>query len=855
MRERIEATITFLGGAGEIGASCALLEVADTTLLIDCGIRFKAGHALPDLGLLGEKRPDAIVLTHAHTDHSGGLPVVADAFAGTPVLATPPSCDLAMILIRDALKLMGTVDQEGDVPLYSRRQVESLVQALVPTPVEQTVAIKDVRLTFIPAGHILGAAMAHLETPAGNILFSGDYSVSPQLTVPALTRPWFPVDLVISEATYGNRLHEDRSAAERRLIGQVGEVLANEGRVLIPAFAIGRAQEVLLILKRALRRQELPAVPVFVDGMVRSVCNVYSRYERYASRLLTHAIRRDPHPFYVDTIRPVQSPEDRKRVLEAGPCVIVASSGMLNGGASTFYAGELASHERDAILITGYQDEESPGRALLELAGRSADAGPRQLELAGRTVDVRCRFDKYGLSAHADRLQMIGLLEALRPRAVVLVHGDGEAKQSLARGLSCRDVVLAENGLILKRGYRRRQMAATATTPHTTADAMTDATPPEMADTRGLPADVAAARDLLGPPGSVPLRAREVAEAWFGRRVRGELVQRLASRLEELGVVRRDDARRSLLWVLTPEDSPVLEEEAELAGQLKQENPKGRLLELCQRLRCAPPEAHFEVDGAFHVCRLSMSLGDRVFECEPQRAATMKTAEQLAARALLAILQDALCNEEAIAVGDEEATQLREANPKGALLEFCARRHLVVPDVEQRAIPGGHIARYRLQVATGGSPGIDTPWFRAATAMTAQQACASSLLEQLRAQEVAGVDLAARFADSKLATAVAADSSDQEPAAAPATVDRRPLLNQLRQVGLLRDFGYDQLACEGPPHAPVFVVEAWAVTEDGERVTVPPAKASSKKEAQLQAAVSLVAELVELGLTGKRGRC
>jgi predicted metal-dependent RNase len=240
----------------------------------------------------------------------------------------------------------------------------------------------------------------------GTVLFTGDYSISAQQTVPALGRPDFQADLVISEATYGERLHEDRNAAEERLLGQIREVIGRGGRVLIPAFAVGRAQEVLLILKRAQRNGTLPEVPVFVDGMVRAVCGVYGSHEPYVSRYLVHEIRRSPHAFYTDTIQPVARPDDRQRVLTTAPSIIVASSGMLSGGPSLAYAQELAKNAKDAIFLTGYQDEESPGRALLDLARAE---GPKELKLGQATVPVACSFGTYGLSAHADRMQMVSL--------------------------------------------------------------------------------------------------------------------------------------------------------------------------------------------------------------------------------------------------------------------------------------------------------------------------------------------------------------------------------------------------------------------------------------------------------------
>ena len=362
---------------------------------------------------------------------------------------------------------------------------------------------------------------------------------------------------MISESTYGQRLHEDRSAAEERLLGQVRQVVEGGGRVLIPAFAVGRAQEVLLILKRALRSGVLPNTPVFVDGMVRAVCDIYRRHEPFVSRQLVHEVRRMPHPFYTDSIQPVARREDRTRVLETRPSIIVASSGMLAGGPSAGYCQELAKNAADAVLLTGYQDEESPGRALLDLARAE---GPKELRLGQATVPVACSFGTYGLSAHADRMQMVSWIDATSPRTVVLVHGDDAAKVTLAKSLQCGEVICGRDGLVIQRSYSPRSDTARRRPA-----------PPVPTEAE---LDVQRARNLLGPAGEAPLRAAAVAEAWFGQVVDRTTTEQLARVLESVGLVRRDDHRRDRLWVLGVHESGLFPEEAQLDEQLKQANPK-----------------------------------------------------------------------------------------------------------------------------------------------------------------------------------------------------------------------------------------------------------------------------------------
>ena len=275
------------------------------------------------------------------------------------------------------------------------------------------------------------------------------------MLAPAGFRP----DVLVIEATYGDRLHAARALEERRLLEMVAQVIERQGKLLIPAFAVGRAQEVILTLLREFRAKRLASFPVYVDGMVRSVCGVYSSFPAHQTAFARRLIERHGDPFFniVDEIRPVASPADREKVLAGPPCCIIASSGMLTGGASAAYAPAIVSEERNGIAITGYQDEESPGRHLLDLA----EGKTGQLSVGGRVVEVKSSVAKYALSAHADANEIAGLIEAINPRQVVLVHGEGTARPALAESLRrtggrFRPIHLPRTGDTLSFGATRR---------------------------------------------------------------------------------------------------------------------------------------------------------------------------------------------------------------------------------------------------------------------------------------------------------------------------------------------------------------------------------------------------------------
>lgn len=580
--------VIFLGGASGIGASCIALQFGDSWVLVDAGIRMDAhSDRLPDLSVLQGKNLVAIFVTHAHADHIGALPLVHQAFPTVPIYASRATMLLMEVMLKDALQVMEKrATTEFEVPLYDETMVASTLHNLHPIPLTGTISIRElpgVAVHTSRSGHVAGALSIGFDAPDGRVLISGDVSVTPQHTVPGaqLSTLRHP-DLFIIESTYGARLHPNRQAEEDRLASTVSEGIERGGHVLIPAFALGRAQEILRILHTAQRKGAIPEFPVWVDGLVRRVCSTYTAIPNALTTRLQRQIHKGYPPFFSGMVRSVTDVKQRDRILQGNPACIVSSSGMLTGGPSAFYAASIAENPDASILITGYQDDEAPGRRLLELAEQSNNG--RKLELGDRVVNVRCRFDRYHLSAHADGNELTAMVSAIKPKKVALVHGDPQSRATLAQRMErFAEITMPSDGTVLEIQPAKKRAAEPVERRRVADPPSTGNGQPAGAQERPItPTNPSSIESLwyavADGSGTQLVSVRELALAWYGADAGQSEETVLRTELDKQS---REGQMEELYFVPVPE----------LDGLYRVRAPQGGTEEVLQHYRKLQPGA------------------------------------------------------------------------------------------------------------------------------------------------------------------------------------------------------------------------------------------------------------------------
>ncbi|MBA4123384.1 MAG: MBL fold metallo-hydrolase [Acidobacteria bacterium] len=443
------ATISFYGGVGTVTGSKYLLEHNGKRVLVDCGLF----QGLKELREKNWQEPpfnpqeiDAVIITHAHIDHTGYLPrLVKLGFAGK-VYTSRATCDLLKILLPDSGRLQ---EEEADyrnrknltshspaLPLYDERDAEAALKLLSPVPNDgNPIEIVDgFKASFDVAGHILGASLVLVELEKARengdsikFLFSGDLGHYDQPIVKDPTAPT-NADYVMVESTYGNRLHGDESS-EDQMAEVINEAAKNNEPILIPAFAIGRTQEILYLIRELEEQKRIPVLPVRVDSpMAAQATQVYNRFteehdEEYASILMQKR-----HPLRTGAMMTTSSRDESKRLNdEKGTRIIISASGMMTGGRVLHHAMRILPNKNATLVFVGYQAAGTTGRRILD--------GESEVKIMKEWIPVRCHVRRIeGFSAHADWKAVLRWLEGLqnKPKMVFTTHGEPEAASAMA---------------------------------------------------------------------------------------------------------------------------------------------------------------------------------------------------------------------------------------------------------------------------------------------------------------------------------------------------------------------------------------------------------------------------------------
>ncbi len=445
--------IQFLGATRQVTGSRFCLDTGKDKILIDCGMfqerdfRNRNWDPFP----FPPSEISAVILTHAHVDHCGLLPrLINQGFSGR-VYLTPPTADLVEIVLKDAAHIQledlkykqkrhqkeGRDGPHTYEPLYDDHDVEQTCQLLEPVPFHQPRKITDgVTVTFIEAGHILGAASLEIRVRLENgterlVVFSGDIG---QWDKPLIRDPetFTTADYLVMESTYGNRLHDLDKDVESQLKEVVQSTAARGGKLVIPTFAIERAQELMYFFGRLVAAKQLPAMPVFLDSpMAVDVTEIFRRHQKMFDRDAWDLINAGIPPMRFPGLQMARSADESKAINNVeGPAVIMATSGMCDAGRIKHHLRRWIEDPHSTILFVGYQSEGTLGRIILD--------GKSPVRIHGRDFKVRAKIAQiYGFSGHADRNGLLKWSGAIKtpPRTTFLVHGEEQAALDLAKTL------------------------------------------------------------------------------------------------------------------------------------------------------------------------------------------------------------------------------------------------------------------------------------------------------------------------------------------------------------------------------------------------------------------------------------
>ena len=443
--QKSEVSLLTLGGFGQVGRSCMLLTTPDSKVLIDCGVNPGArtpSEAYPrlDWANISLDELDAIVIGHAHLDHTGFLPVLTKYGYRGPIYCTEPTLPMMNLIQLDAIKVAGA---QGRTPMYAERDVHQIMKQTIGLSYGTVTDISpDIKLVLANAGHILGSASCHFHIGNGdhNFVYSGDIKYGKSMLLESADTRFPRVETLLVESTYGAKedIQPTREEVEGAFIKSVNEILKGGGKVLIPIPAVGRAQELMMVIDKYMKSGQLIESPVFMEGMIQEATAIHEAHPEYLERSLKQKIlETDDNPFDSEYFTNIEHADGRDEPLrEDTPCIVIATSGMLEGGPVLEYFRNFAPNPKNKILFVSYQVNGTLGRRVMD--------GARQVTIMGRdgkveVVTINCGTEKLeGFSGHSDYNQLMSYVQRLRPklRRVLVNHGERRKSQNLSSAIN-----------------------------------------------------------------------------------------------------------------------------------------------------------------------------------------------------------------------------------------------------------------------------------------------------------------------------------------------------------------------------------------------------------------------------------
>mgnify|MGYP000176886944 FL=1 len=436
--------ITTLGCCREVGRASFIVSTPETRVLVDCGDKPGAEGEVPYLQVpealgAGANSLDAVVLTHAHLDHSAFIPLLFKYGYDGPIYTTEPTRDLMGLLTLDYLDVAA---KEGRTPPYDSEMVREAIKHTVPIEYGDVTDISpDIKLTLHNAGHILGSSIAHFHIGDGlyNIAFSGDIHYEDTRLFNGAVNEFPRVETLVLESTYGGRndYQTDQEDSEEKLKEVINDTYEKGGKVLIPAFAVGRSQELMLVLEEAMRKGDIPEMPVHLDGMIWEATAIHTTYPEYLRDDLRDRIfHDDENPFLAEQFNHIDGgEEERQEVTDGDPAIVLSTSGMVTGGPIMSWLEHLGSDPDSKLVFVGYQAQGTLGRRIqngwdeIPVGNDTGRSNTMKMRMDVETVD--------GFSGHADRQGLENFVKTMNPRPekVLCVHGDESSVQDLSSAL------------------------------------------------------------------------------------------------------------------------------------------------------------------------------------------------------------------------------------------------------------------------------------------------------------------------------------------------------------------------------------------------------------------------------------